>query len=457
MFGTVEAKVGLMVVAIAAIIGSMTLKVSKGPGMFQSYNEFHIDMKDASGLIEKSAIRMAGIKVGFIDKIELEDGHARVWIFVKDKVKITSSGYIEVKADGILGDKHIEMHQGVASDRILKDGDKIENIKNTGSLDDVLNKVGDIADSLKTVADNLNKATTGDGDSTTPLGRIVKNIEKLTKDISEITGDNKEKINNIVTRVESITKTIDELVNDETDEGFRAAWQNAVNSLKRIDTSLKNIEEVTEKINNGKGTIGRLINEDDTVEKINTAVDNVNEFLGGATKMETSIDFHTEALMTPGLSKSYLGVRIQPGLDRYYDIQIVDDPRGVTSVTETNQTGTTTSDIVETKTDKSAIKFTALFAKNFYNFTLKGGLIESTGGFGFDYMMLRNKLRFSVEAYDFEDFHLKSFIRYNIWNGVYVIGGADDVTDPNNMSSFIGAGLFLTNDDLKVLATKAGL
>ena len=457
MVGSTEVKVGLLVVVVSSIIGAMTLKVSKGPSILSQQKEFNVTLDDASGLIEKSAIRMAGIKVGIIDKVELVDGRAKIWIFVDDKVKLTESSYVEIRSDGILGDKHIELFQGPVSKALLKNGATIQNTKERGSLDEVLNQVSNVAKSLQAVAENLNKATQGDGDDTSPLGRIVLNVEKLTQDLSEISGQNKEKINRIVTQVENITKTLDDLVNDEGDEGFKAAWKSAVASLRRIDTSLKNIEEVTEKVNNGEGTIGRLINDDETVEKINTAVDNVNDFLGGATKMETSIDFHTEALTGLGMSKSYLGIKIQPGLDRYYDIQIVDDPRGVTSITETQETGTTTSDIVQTRTDRSAIKITALFAKNFHNFTLKGGLIENSGGFGVDYLTFRKRLRFSLEAYDFEDFHLKSYIKYNIWNGVYVIGGVDDGTDPINASGFIGAGLFLTNDDLKVLATKFGM
>lgn len=457
MFNAPEFKVGVFIVVVATIIGAMTLKVTKGISLLNPRNRYHFELENASGLIKNSAVKMAGIKVGIIEDVVLKEGRAHLKILVNKDVPLTTLSVVEIRSDGILGDKHIELVAGSTSDAYLKDGDWISNTKEKGSFNEVLNEVGEISKSLKGLSETLTKAVQNDGDSSSPVGRIILNIEKLTKDLSDITGENKEKVNDIIHRIQRITKNIDETVNDESDEGFKAAWKSAVSSLKRIDTSLRNIEEVTEKINRGEGTIGRLLNEDDTVEKINAAVDNFNSFLGGTNQMETSVDFHSEFLSSQGVSKSYLGFKIQPGLDRYYDIQIVDDPNGVTSKTKTTTTGTSTSDVTEEKVDYSKIKFTVLFAKNFYDFTVKGGLMESTGGVGFDYYLLNKKLRLSLEMFNFEDLKVKSFVRYDIFNGVYLIGGGHDITDSQNADAFFGAGVFLTNDDLKVLATKAGL
>jgi phospholipid/cholesterol/gamma-HCH transport system substrate-binding protein len=129
---------------------------------------------------------------------------------------------------------------------------------------------------------------------------------------------------------------------------------------------MKNIEEITDKINSGKGTIGKLINDEKTVDELNTAIQGVSEFVGTASKTTTHLDFHTEYLGDVGEAKSYLGVRLQPGLDRYYELQIVDDPKGVVkeTTTETTTGGTTTVED-EKKTYKNKIKFTALFCKKF--------------------------------------------------------------------------------------------
>jgi phospholipid/cholesterol/gamma-HCH transport system substrate-binding protein len=194
------------------------------------------------------------------------------------------------------------------------------------------------------------------------------------------------------------------------------------------------------------------------VQELNSAITNVNKFLGGADKLETSLDFHSEYLTNVDLTKTYIGVKIQPGLDRYYEVAVVDDPRGVVRSIRTDSTplGGATSTVDTTTTYKNKVKFTAIFAKNFYDFTIKGGLIENAGGFGFDYHAFNKKLRLSAEFFDFDDMYVRAYVRYNFLKGVYVVAGGDNLAEANNDSAagFIGAGIFITNDDLKLLASK---
>jgi len=70
--------------------------------------------------------------------------------------------------------------------------------------------------------------------------------------------------------------------------------------------------------------------------------------------------------------------------------------------------------------------------------------------------LLNKKLRLSIEAFDFEDVYIRTFVRYNVFSGIYVTAGGDNLASSGGTkaSGFVGAGLFLTNDDLKVLATK---
>ena len=242
----------------------------------------------------------------------------------------------------------------------------------------------------------------------------------------------------------NLTKNVDTYINDQT--------------LARVDQSIRNIEEITDKVNRGEGTLGRLINDEETVEQLNAAITNVNNFLGGADKLETSLDFHSEYLTGVDLTKSYIGVKIQPGLDRYYEIAIIDDPRGVvrSERSESTPLGGATSTVDRTTTYKNRVKFTALFAKNFYDFTVKGGLIENAGGVGFDYHLFNHKLQLSAEFFNFSDLYIRAFARYNFMKGVYVIAGGDNLVESKNdvASAFVGAGIFITNDDLKMLASK---
>ncbi len=441
--GTPEFKVGVLVVLVSGLIGGMALKVAEGPALFSGSKNYYFRADSAGGLVNNSAVRMAGIKVGVIDKISLEDGRAKIRIALDGDTRLTEGARVELKSDGILGDKHVELVPGKLNEPDLKNGSEILMSGGKGGMDDVMGEVNRVAKNLNELLDTLNKAT-NQGDTSTAIGRIVKHIEDLTSDLSEITAENKDKINDIVERVRNLSKNIDTYINEE--------------SLARVDRSLRNIEEITAKVNKGEGTLGRLINDETTIEEINSAVSNVNKFLGGAEKLETSIDFHTEFMTASSQSKSFLGLKIQPGLDRYYEIQAIDDPEGVkrSTISTTSTNGGPNQTFEETTVYRNKLKITAIFAKNFWDLTIKGGLIENFGGVGVDYYFFNRALRFSAEFFEFQDLQVRAFVRYNLFKGAYLTAGGENLANQGTEqpSAFIGAGLFITNDDLKLLASK---
>lgn len=456
IFSSPEFKVGALVVVVAALIGTMSLRVAEGPAMFAGSRTHWFEVDNAGGLVKNSAVKMAGIKVGVIEDIQLVNGKARIKLRLDGDAPITTSTFVELRADGILGDKHVELINPSTNAPALPNGEAIARAETRGSLDELVNEVSKITGSLSELAQTLNLATKGTGDDSTPVGRIVLNLEKLSKDLSEMSGKNKEKINEIIDRVHSISSNLDHFISDDSPSGFKAAWQNAIDSLSRIDSALKNIDEITEKVNKGEGTLGRLVNDEETVEKLNTAIDNVNEFLGGAGQMETAVDFHTEYLSDIDAAKSYLNIKIQPGLDRYYELGVVDDPKGVTYTTDRTYTENgTVTESTDVKTHRNQVKFNALFAKNFYDFTIKGGIMESSGGVGLDYHLLRRQLRLSLEVFSFSEPYVRAFARYSPIRGFYLVGGGDNIlSNEDEASLFLGGGIFITNDDLKMLASK---
>jgi phospholipid/cholesterol/gamma-HCH transport system substrate-binding protein len=440
---TPEFKVGFLVVVVSTLVGGMAMKLAEGPGLLSGTSQYYFRADSAGGLIPNSAVKMAGIKIGVIDKILLEDGRARIVIALDGDTKLTESATVQLKSDGILGDKHVEVVPGKPEDPQLPSGSQINLAAGKGGMDDVMGEVARVAKSMNELLDMLNRAAK-DADDSTSIGRIMGNIEDLTADLSEITNENKGKLNDIMTRVQNLSKNIDTYINEET--------------LSRVDRSLKNIEEITAKLNKGEGTLGRLINDEQTVEELNSAITSVNKFLGGADKLETSVDFHSEFLTANSQSKSFIGLKLQPGLDRYYEIQAIDDPTGVkrSTLSKTSTNGGPEQTFEETTTYRNKLKITAIFAKNFWDLTIKGGLIENAGGMGLDYYFLNRQLRFSAEFFNFEEMQIRAFVRYNFFKGAYVIAGGDNILgkDDGEASAFVGAGLFITNDDLKLLASK---
>jgi phospholipid/cholesterol/gamma-HCH transport system substrate-binding protein len=444
-----EFKVGLLVIGISSLIAFMSMRVSNDPTLFSRSNEAWFQLQDAGGMVKGSAVKTSGIPVGVIKNISLQDGLARIDMTLRSDIKLYVSAAVTIKSQGILGDKYVEISPGNASDPPLPRGAQILNVNDKGSLDNVIASVGEIAGSLKETAKALQEAVTEDGTRKHILGRIVANIEKVTGDLAQMTGENKDKIGEIIDKVNNITSSLEDVLGDETPEGLKA----------RLASTMKNVDEITTKINKGEGTIGKLINDEETVDGLNTAIEGVNGFLDTANKTQTGLDFHSEYLGNVGGARTTVAIRIQPGLDRFYYLGIVDDPAGVVDKSEQSVTSNGVTSETQTKTRfLNKTKFTAQFGKNFYDLTVRGGLIDSTGGLGLDYSFWRDRFKFTIEALEFSNLNLRSQLQYNFYRGMYLNVGVQDIFNKGSKySNYLGAGLLLTNDDLKMLLTKVPL
>jgi phospholipid/cholesterol/gamma-HCH transport system substrate-binding protein len=454
LFSAPEFKVGLMVLIVSGIIAGMSIKVSNDPAGLGSSKNAHFFMDDASGLVKNSNIRMAGIPVGMIKDIKLENGVARVEVVVKGDTPMTKSARVEIRPNGILGDKFVEIIGGDVRDPPLRSGDQIMVVDDRASVDRLIGEISKITKSIAQVADNIKAATEGDKEK--PLGRIVDNIERLTTDLATLSAERKDDLGEIIANLRETTDTINDMVNDNSQEGFKAAWKDALKSLKKIEGSLDNVEQITGKINRGEGTIGKLVNDPETAEELNTAISGINNLLDTSNKLQTSFDYHSNIMTNSGAAKSYISLRLQPGVDRFYEIGIVDDGRGTRErITTTSSTGGVDTTTREERTYRDRVKFNALFAKNFWDLTVKGGIMENAGGVGVDYHLFKSRLKFSVETFDFGNIQIRASARLNLWSGLYLTAGGEDLASKTGTSSaFVGGGLFLTNDDLKLLLTK---
>jgi phospholipid/cholesterol/gamma-HCH transport system substrate-binding protein len=450
LLSTPEFKVGVFVVAVATLVGVMSMRVSDSPNFIGGQKEVWFEVDNAGGLIKKSPVNVAGIRVGVIDDIVLKDGKAVVRLAIRPDVLLTESSKVEIRANGILGDKHVEIIPGSSSDPVVGHKEQIIVVEDNASIDRLVTEVSKITQSLSTIVDNIRDAT--EGDDTKPIGKIVKNLEVLTTDVSELMREKRGEVSDLISHLNNVAATLDQMVNDKSTEGFQSRFNS---SLARLESALGNIDEISTKINSGEGTIGRLINDEDTVEELNTAITGINSFLNTADKVQTSFDYYSHVFTQGEGVRSYIGVRIQPGLDRFYEIAGITTPEGVLQrQTQTNivDGGTPVTTVQETRHDYR-LRLTALFGKNFYNWTIKAGMIESRGGMGIEYNFWRDKARFSFDAFDFDAPNVRAYVRYSFFKGMYVVGGQQYIFENgnDNASTFIGAGIFLTNDDIKAL------
>lgn len=436
-------KVGLFVFGALAILVVMILQVSKGNLFFSSTYPIYLDVGSAAGLNNKTPVQIAGVDVGTVENISLAgNSHAKLKLNIKKAVKISKDAEVRIKTTGILGDAYIEIFQVEPITETLKEGAVIHSVINSGDINSMTSQISLIADDVKAITSQMRKLMAGD-DST--FSRALINIEKISQSLANVTTKNEDNLNVILANLKALSQNLNYVV---------------ARNMGQVDKSISNIEDITSTIARGEGTVGKLIKDDETVEKINETLESINNFLGGANRVRFDLGMHTEYLAGTGDVKNYVALAIKPRPDKYFLFELVSDPDPSfdTTIEQTTvSSGGTSSTIDTTRYSKKldSIMFSAQIAKQYKDFTLRGGLIESTGGIGLDFN--KGPIGLSFSAFDFKSQdnqrpHIKASGKANLTNSFYFLGGVDDIVNKNqDLAWFLGAGVEFTDDDIKSL------
>ena len=94
-----------------------------------------------SGLKEGAALELAGVVVGKVTKIELneEEYEATVFMDVVKTVQLSDDSIASIRTSGIIGDKFIKLTPG-GSDIFLESGDMIEETEASISIEELVSK-----------------------------------------------------------------------------------------------------------------------------------------------------------------------------------------------------------------------------------------------------------------------------------------------------------------------------
>lgn len=485
---SVEAKVGFFVVIGIMMLGYMSMKAGKFEYTGDKGYEVYALFDSAEGIVKGVPVEIAGVEVGRVKEITLEAGKARLVLQINPKVQLGEDAEAIIRSKGVLGDKYVEIALGSPEASPIGPGERISQTQSPANIDTLLKQISSIGDDIKEITESFSGVLGGEeGEASLKItmdnmrelavtlnetvqknneniNRVLSNLAVFSKDLKELSGANKEAVSETVDNFRQASGQLRETLialNEITEkvnrgEGTIGKLIHEEQTIKRLNETLVALKEITERINKGEGTIGRLVQEDETVDNLNETLTGINEYLRTEERFRTYVDYHGEYLFDSTDMKSYLSLRIQPKEDKYYLLGIVDDPAGKKSVTETTTTvgGVSTTKHVE-KIDKDEIKFSAQIAKRYYDLGLRGGVFESTGGIGADYYFFDDRLVFSLEAFDFdpdEKPHLKFKADFTPFQYIYLTAGLDDfISDADNESFFIGGGLFFSDEDLKTL------
>ncbi len=469
-----EFKVGLFTLIVLLILAFFTFRIGGFEWIYKKKEyTLYVYFKNISNLDDKSLVRIAGVSVGKVKKIELSDGMAKVTLGIHEGVNVPEDSIANIRSTGLLGDRYLEIKPGKGG-TYLKDGDTIKNVEEMADIDDMLRKLSSVSENVNKLVSSANEVF-GSEESKKALKESIANLRDITANLKEVITRNDKRLENLMAKLEKLADSLKAMV-DENREPLKNAIAKApevMENLKNTTTEIKNmIEEnranlkatteqlskITSDIQEGKGSLGKLMKDERLYESLNKAAEGVNKTMNRIEKFRTFITFQGDYLFEPKDTKGYFNVTLQPSPEKYYILGIVSDPIGKVSTKETITTTNGTTTITREEEIEKKIEFTAQFGRRFKDTALRFGLTESTFGVGIDQFFMKDKLRLSFDAWDFggdeaqaKAPHVRAGAEYFIFKNFFLTAGYDNIFNSRWRGPFIGGGIRFEDEDFKYL------
>ncbi len=529
-------KVGLLVIfGIAASIFMLTRLTGDGAGGGEDYVKVYVMFDDATGLAERSRVRLAGIPVGEIDKISLDGDRARIDLLVRKDLALkrglppeneggtwTNGAMVARRSASLIGDSFLELIPGTQGESI-GEGERIYNVNEGANLEQIFQTLDKITKDIEEVTNSLANVFGGE-DGQKGLEQILRDLQRILAEVAAFVTTGTDKLDGILTDGKVISSNVrnistsanasfDEILGDakvvvrdsktivrnvrdvvgQSSGDVQAGLGSLSGTLVRLQStldslnySLQNVQDITDKVNEGEGTIGALVNDPSIAQKTDAILADVQDVSGPIGRLRTIMELRSEYHPLHGSFKNVVGVRLQPRDNKYYAIEFVDDFRydsryEIEEVLDENG-NPVNQQIVRRSNDTFRLSIQYALGWNFYSDAViygRFGIIESTGGFGTTLevpIRSSNQLRVHADLFDFDpegilNPRVRVMGEYQFAEHFRIIAGVDDMLNAppefgankapleqgfNGLSPFLSFGFVFTDEDLKGILAVTG-
>ena len=269
---------------------------------------------DLQDLKVSDDVRMAGVRIGAVSETRLGKHRAEAVLRIDTGVKVPADAVATIQTAGIIGTDYVAIDLGSPGAATLADGAEMRT-RVTPDIATIMTELGNLGEKLNGAVDSITAAF-GNGREG---GGLFQKLDRIVT-------DNQAKIDATMTNLQDITGkmnrgegTIGKWINDSQrhDEllaavgdfkatagqarDFIANAQGMVSQVKSgqgalgvllydqqtaddLKLTVRNVRDVSDKLANGKGTLGRLLNDDSlffgaqtTLKKADRAMDSLND------------------------------------------------------------------------------------------------------------------------------------------------------------------------------------
>ena len=242
----------------------------KGINLLEKSRHFVVVYDNVEGLVASNPVTINGFKIGNVQKINLSDdgtNKLEIKLMIDNEVEFSKSSKAELYETGLIGGKAIAIIPNYEDSSIAESGDYLQGTIKPGLTELVNQKLTPLQDKLESAIQNednvmLNINELLSDDTKTSLQQSILNFKNISESLYETTNNvnsiilkNSNTIENSLNNIESSSKNINEITQSVSDA-------NVSDLILKLNSTVTNFNLALSKINNGNGSISKLLEND---------------------------------------------------------------------------------------------------------------------------------------------------------------------------------------------------
>src|SRR6185437_2539930 len=295
MKNSLESRLGIFVVLVI-VAAAVLIEMLGGPEHFMRGHHVTAQFNNVQDLKVGDRVKMAGVEVGRVEKIELAGEKAKVTLKLKRNAQVKTDSIATVKYTGLMGQYFVSVDFGTPDAPLAAEGADLQT-KEQPDLSVIMSKIDDVATGVQ----NLTKSFSGLklDEFLGPFIDFMKdNRAPLTSTISNI--------NNVSLQVSQGRGTVGKLIYDETlYNSALGAVTNLQATLADAQGTMNHARDIVDQINAGQGTIGKLVKDPTlynettaTMQNAHQILEKVNQGNGTIGKLVNDQEFYKNAKLS---------------------------------------------------------------------------------------------------------------------------------------------------------------
>jgi phospholipid/cholesterol/gamma-HCH transport system substrate-binding protein len=294
-----ETKVGILS-TFAIVLLVLGYAYLKGDSFFSNEMILNVEYDYTSGISKSDDVTYRGLAVGKVTSVKIKDTDVNkiiVSFSVAENLQIPIDSRAWIINADLLGEKALDIKLG-DSTVFAKHGDYLQGEVERNLSQQISDELIPVKEKIEVMLSNLDSVISAINGFFTVnfqeevdknmqnIAAAIENIKNITYNVNVLMESQNDHIDSIMSNVELLTKSLadsrgslENTLANLSDISDSLAQVNLVQTFNSIDSLAANLAGITDKINRGEGSLGKLLYDDKLYDKLAEASDNLNALL----------------------------------------------------------------------------------------------------------------------------------------------------------------------------------